>query len=856
MNSTYDLNASDNDSADLQLLAELEATPSAQPYQTSAVESAGLLNAARVGKRGAARHAPQSSPVTESSRTLALSSPGGIGNGKAKAGKLKRPNFMTANLAKIAAEKNRRRRDVYAMSVSPQKQDPKAAPTAPPVKKRGRPAKARQPKATSDTFPSSPPPREEESQAEAGHKEWPNFLKPTSADNAMQEPPVIEQSNDSPGRRSKRIAGLGAEIADEAREEIPEVKTHSPRNTKRVSPDQPAEPERPRKSPRKDSSRRPTATEGRSPTADKRQTRAQSKRVHPQVIIPAAKVSNRTKIQKDPTSHLNKVSKTQKSHVSSKNEDASKVGDIFEFHGSDDSEEVGAGSAATAAARQKEPVPTGSVQAPVRSTLSRGRKAKIKTLRSAPESSQASGKTRATASQRSTTKGVADVVKPAENVHPTIEETPPLENGVQEDIAEDIEATHTEAGVADGRQVEEQADEARKSDGDNEEADEDAESDKDGEEEAGEDAETEKGEDEGPLEKTGDPDLNRIFWFAEIGRREGRCRTADAKRIEDACTKASELIFDTSSTLQEVTETVKTIRSLLKTISDYDDPGDQKAFKADAFGHLFARLARLLEATHTWTKENFEHSISSVAPLRILHPLMRSMLALKDKIASWHVTIGQRYRGDPVIKEVAQNFITPLREVERKFALELKQAEQEEKVNKFREEAAARRRQREEEDIQKEEKERSAAQRRNTWHLLHVCRLECESSLDQRRRRHLQFRKVEDMEERDANGVRFEREPIFRNRQMPFAHRASLSEIDNWSDAQHKALIEGLQQHRGPKVFERIFQQYCRPGGVLRDFNVSEIIAQAAYFRTKTINAFQSNGWPVGDWVKQIPVLP
>jgi hypothetical protein len=895
MTSTYDLDASDEDSADRQLLAEFEATPSAQP---SAVISAGLLNAARAGTRGAPLNAPQSSPVTERLRTLALSSPGGKASRKGKAGKLKRPSFMSANLAKVAAEKNRKRRNVYDIDVSPQKEDPEAIPTKgssvplePTVKKRGRPAKKTRAKAPSDAITSSPLALEKEPQSEIGHEqnteaeledfrqEWREEVSaktkgkgpasatlskttqkspsrthvsttkvPILADDTSLRPTITEQLTDSPTRKSDRIAGEEAQIANVAWEKKPEAKAPTTRKRKRVSQDEQAEEERPRESPRTDSPPMSTAIEEESPAPKPRRTRAQSRNTHPQVVIPATRAPKRTKLAQVRAKNLNVAPTTQHARQPRKEATASTSEDIFEFHGSDEVEEVVTENAPTAAGHQEDPVPDKSVQSPVRS---KAKRAKAKPAHSVPESSRTYRRPRVAASQKSTDPSVPKAANPTENAGTTTEEIIQPEVDIQVDDVEVAQGPQEDAEeiASEERQVEEEGDE---------DSDEDA------------DEENERGE---PAEVTGIPEWDRIFWFAKVGRREGRCQTKDAKRIGDACTKASELIFDSSSTLQEVTDTVKPIRSLLRNISDYDDSDDQKAFKADAFGHLFARLARLLEASYSWTKEHYENPLSSVAALRIVHPLMRSILTFKNTITSWHVKIGQRYKGDVIIKDVEQNFIVPLRKIEGKFAIELKQVEQQEKVKKIREEAAARRREQEEEDRLREEREKSSAKRRNAWQSLHICRLECESSLDPRRRRHLRFRKIEDMEERDANGVRFEREPIFRDRETPFAHRASPFEGDEWSDKQLEALIEGLQRYRGerhirvqianhlmcdpgPRVFERIFQRYCRPGGVLRNFNVSEITAQAAYVRFKTMETFQSEGWEVEEWVKQIPVLP
>lgn len=59
----------------------------------------------------------------------------------------------------------------------------------------------------------------------------------------------------------------------------------------------------------------------------------------------------------------------------------------------------------------------------------------------------------------------------------------------------------------------------------------------------------------------------------------------------------------------------------------------------------------------------------------------------------------------------------------------------------------------------------------------------------------------------------------------------------------------------GPHVFEKIFTTYCRPGCVLRDFSVTEIVIKSASVRSSLTKWYQERFWDVPSWIKQIPVL-
>ena len=101
------------------------------------------------------------------------------------------------------------------------------------------------------------------------------------------------------------------------------------------------------------------------------------------------------------------------------------------------------------------------------------------------------------------------------------------------------------------------------------------------------------------------------------------------------------------------------------------------------------------------------------------------------------------------------------------------------------------------EEQRKSEAEKHLANRWAYWQRIHTQRQLCEPSIDKRRRDHLRILPIIQLEERDANGIRFEREPLFRERLTPFASFATITDAAEWSSEQLEALIEGLQKYSG-----------------------------------------------------------
>jgi hypothetical protein len=322
----------------------------------------------------------------------------------------------------------------------------------------------------------------------------------------------------------------------------------------------------------------------------------------------------------------------------------------------------------------------------------------------------------------------------------------------------------------------------------------------------------------------------------------------------------------------DITESIEDIRRVIKTITETTED-IHRSLKSDIYCHVFYSLAQVLQALHYHFTESAGDITKSLETLRLFVPFMRDILALKDAVAGWKVAVPQRYKGDRIVKDVDSHLIAPLREVEKNLIRRLSQLETKERS---RQKLVDVQHQLEEEQFELLRQEEALAARKKRWKRwqeLHIKRMQCE--IDPLRRRKLVIIKFEDLEEKDANGLKFERLPLFRNRLAPPLRWAStIAQEARWSAKQETALIDGLKtyagelhtlvttslpmltQRVGPRVFDNICDKQCRPGGLLREFSVTEIIAKATWVRSSYEKLQQEHGWVLPAWVKQMPTLP
>ncbi|KAI4676952.1 uncharacterized protein J4E84_009252 [Alternaria hordeiaustralica] len=290
--------------------------------------------------------------------------------------------------------------------------------------------------------------------------------------------------------------------------------------------------------------------------------------------------------------------------------------------------------------------------------------------------------------------------------------------------------------------------------------------------------------------------IDAVFEFLNLEVRPGKCRTKLATTIRRACKTYRAHLQEGDLSMDTVVDEADDLRGALGQISIDVEKKDQRAFKRDAYRHVFRALTEYLEALYTWLQDNSGDVTESLEAMKILTPLINQMLSFKDRIAEWNVSVPRRSKGDRIIKDVDIGLIAHLRQVAKTYRGHLSRLKAREEHRKIQEDFERRMQEREEEESRKAELEEARTQRWKRWQALHIVRLTCEP--DARRRSKLAITRLEDLEERDANGVIFERLPVFTPRSAPLHRQASaLSNKPEWTDQEETALLEGLRHLAG-----------------------------------------------------------
>ncbi|KAH7074321.1 hypothetical protein FB567DRAFT_597466 [Paraphoma chrysanthemicola] len=350
-------------------------------------------------------------------------------------------------------------------------------------------------------------------------------------------------------------------------------------------------------------------------------------------------------------------------------------------------------------------------------------------------------------------------------------------------------------------------------------------------------------------------ELETVFHFLRLDERTGSCQTDFGRNIKRICDTTCALLQEEGLAVENIWENIEHVQELLRRVPETDEI-DHRSLKSDAYCYVFRSLVQVLQALHRRFTSGTCDPTRSLEALRLFVPLLRNIVTFKDTIAEWKVTISQRYKGDRIIKDVDSHLIAPLREVEQSLSRRLSQLESRERD---RQKLADMQREQEEEHMEYLRHEEALLARQTRWRRwqeLHIKRMQCEPPGSSRRKA-LIIAKLDDLEETDADGIKFERLPVFKDRVTPPQCRTSSMAHDMpWSAEQETALIDGLKDFAGPHVFESVFDKYCRPGGSLRDFSVTDITAKASWIRSGYEKLHQEIGWDLPAWVKQIPILP
>ena len=378
-----------------------------------------------------------------------------------------------------------------------------------------------------------------------------------------------------------------------------------------------------------------------------------------------------------------------------------------------------------------------------------------------------------------------------------------------------------------------------------------------------------------PFGKQGEQeDMDSVCEFLHASKRSGSCQTKLGITIQQRCEQSCVLLQSENVSLLAVLNDLEDFGNILLEVQVDATEEDRCAFKSDVYAYIFRIFAVYLKTLYFWLGEEFGKVTESPDATRVLFELTTEILHFKCIVASWKISLPQRYHGDRMIADVDSDFIRPLRHMNEIFRRRLDQYEHAEKGRKRHLQLESKRKADMDEELRRAELVAVSKARWARWQGLHISRMQCE--LDPSRRKKLVIRKLEDLEEKDANGFKFERLLVFKSRVTPPWHRTSTMHEDRvWTEAEDIALLEGLQcfagmlahtfiesrwskltDNEGQHVFEKIFQSYCRPGGVLRDFNVASIVARAAWVRLTFMKLHQEKGWEIPLWVNRIPSVP
>lgn len=294
-----------------------------------------------------------------------------------------------------------------------------------------------------------------------------------------------------------------------------------------------------------------------------------------------------------------------------------------------------------------------------------------------------------------------------------------------------------------------------------------------------------------------DPDaepLETISRFIDSCGQEGSCQTELGKDIKRLCRRGSRALGDSAVGPTEVDKLCVRVGDLLHTVIHQKKPKEKIAFKKDASAYLFHSMATFLEAVYSWAQDHYSDPLSSLSFLEIIVPLLERYIWFAEFIWEW---------GGKAIN-LDDNVVRNTKWMERGFLDPLRLVEEQHRLQKARLEQVAEREKRDIELREEEEAEQRRAaiakklrDRMELWQRLHSCRLQCETSMDPRRRRHLFIQPLENFDEVDANGVRFERENVFHERETPFMHRRAHDNNDDWTDQHSYDLAEGLREYAG-----------------------------------------------------------
>lgn len=233
-------------------------------------------------------------------------------------------------------------------------------------------------------------------------------------------------------------------------------------------------------------------------------------------------------------------------------------------------------------------------------------------------------------------------------------------------------------------------------------------------------------------------DIDIVFDFLDSAEHNGDCKTEDAMAVKEACQLALELLASPDSTLDQVSVATKHIQLMLSKYGDGSDAKKRKSLKVDAYAYVFRQAVCYLKSLFGWLSQKYRVFQSSLDAMRIIAPFFHTIVSLRDVVADWRISIPSRYKGVRLIKDVDMHLIIPLRRLSEAYIAALHDLEDEARKKRAYEELIQKRRDREQNEEEKRKMEALRIDRLNDWIELHVWRLRVEP--DARRRQTLSMR--------------------------------------------------------------------------------------------------------------------
>lgn len=311
---------------------------------------------------------------------------------------------------------------------------------------------------------------------------------------------------------------------------------------------------------------------------------------------------------------------------------------------------------------------------------------------------------------------------------------------------------------------------------------------------------------------------------------------------------------DPATVLGEIAERVDGLRG--KNEEHPTDFANEKKC-TDIYAHLIPKLVELVWDAITcyldMDKDEVPAGQIKIGHLRIVNQIIGLTLQLEEA-AQKYVRPDPDYR---IVRPVHNGIAVPLRNVREAFRSVIQKHEygiQETRKQQVEANQRALQLEREEQELKQREEDRKLDLK---WKGLHDERSWAEGGIPTARKlEHLQISSNLPIEY-DQNGRAFSREEAFGPRIGPTPDKVDEAAAHEWSLEELTALLDGLRQYSGPRVFEKTFRRYCGVGKELNRFNVTEIVVTAAILRESLIASQKKDEERRGvveEWILDVPV--